>query len=159
MPLPLLVLMSVLGVELTHAELKLTIELPDGWRDDGCGPFVPPVAACRVAGKLGPCPVSICPERVGVLWLTSPASLSTKEEEKAELLASDAGAVFVSSTSLSDGWVLAWDGAAWNKTFPFKVSRKIGQRVIECAGEATTLAGQKQLIEACKSVRGVKKKP
>jgi hypothetical protein len=155
--LPLLVLISVFGAELTHAELKVTIELPDGWRADGCGPFVPPVQECRIDGKLGACPATICPERVGVLWLTSPAVLSTKEDEKAELLSGDAGAVYVSSSALPDGWVLAWGGAAWAETFPFKVSRKIGQRVIECSGEATTLAGQKQLIEACKSVRGVKK--
>lgn len=157
MTLPLLVLLSVAGAELTHAELGAAIELPEGWRADGCGPFVPPVPECRSAGKLGPCPKTLCPERVGVLWLTSPAVLSTQEEEKAELLEGDGGAVYVSSNTLADGWVLAWGGAAWSETFPFKVSRKIGARVIECAGEATTLAGQKQLIEACKSVRKVKK--
>jgi hypothetical protein len=155
--LPLAILVTVLGAELTHAELKLTIDLPDGWRADSCGPFVPPVAECRIAGKLGPCPATICPERVGVLWLTSPVVLSTMQDEKAELLSSDAGAVFVSSSTLPDGWVLAWGGAAWSDTFPFKVSRKVGQRIIECSGEATTLAGQKQLIDACKSVRGAKK--
>ncbi|MDP2274980.1 MAG: hypothetical protein Q8K32_29830 [Archangium sp.] len=157
MSLPLIVLLSVVGAELTHAELKLTIDLPEGWKADACGPFVPPLAECRVDGKLSPCPATICPERVGVLWLTSPVSLESKEDVKAELLANDAGAVFVNSSTLADGWVLAWGGAAWADTYPFKVSRKIGARVIECFGEATTLAGQKHLIDACKSVRGVKK--
>ncbi len=157
MSFSLIVVLSVVGAELTHAELKLAIELPEGWKADACGPFVPPVAECRVGGKLGPCPTTLCPERVGVLWLTSPVSLSSKDEEKAELLASDAGAVFVNSSTLPDGWVLAWGGAAWVDTYPFKVSRKIGARIIECSGEATTLAGQKQLIDACKSVRQAKK--
>jgi hypothetical protein len=150
---PLAILVSVLGATFTHAELKVTIELPDGWSyDRQCGPFVPAEPTCRVEGKLVPCVKGFCPERVGVIWLTSPAVLVSRDEEKAELLESDAG-TWVSSQVLPDGWVLTWGGAQWPETYPFKVSRKIGSRVIECGGEATTLAGQQVMVNACKTLR------
>lgn len=156
MHFPLALVLAVLGAELTHPELKLALDLPDGWRlDAGCGPFVPPEPRCRTGGKPGPCPATLCPERVGVLWLTAPAVLTTLEAEKAELLESDAG-VYVTSQPLPDGWVLTWGGLQWSDVFPFKVSRKIGGRTVECSGEATSLAGLKELVDACKSVRAAK---
>jgi len=149
---PLLALLTVLGVEFTHAELGVRLELPAEWTfDRECGPFVPAAPRCRVDGKLAECPKSMCPERVGVLWVTAPTVLTSRDSEKAELLASDAGAAWVSSSQLPDGWVLTWGGSG--DTFPFKVSRKIGARVIECSGEGLTIAGQQAMIDACKSLK------
>ncbi|MFT3708938.1 MAG: hypothetical protein QM817_14915 [Archangium sp.] len=146
-------LLLLLSAEVRHPELGVTIELPDGWtHDKECGPFVPPDAKCRVdGGVIGACPKTLCPERVGVLWLRSPAVLTSREEEKAELLEADGG--WVTSMTLKDGWILTWGSEEVSDSFPFKVSRKIDGRVIECSGEAQTVIGQQKMIEACKSVK------
>jgi len=153
-----LVVSLALGAELVHPELKLAIDLPAGWKlDADCGPFVPPEPKCRVAGAIAACPkTQLCPERIGVLWLRAPAVLTPRDEEKAELLEADGG--WVTSLTLKDGWVLTWGSETVNDSFPFKVSRKIDGRVIECSGEAQTLVGQQQLIEACRSVRALKRR-
>lgn len=151
-----LLLVTLLAAELRHDELGVTIELPDGWTHDrDCGPFVPPEAKCRVDGGIGACaPRQLCPERLGVIWLRAPAVLTSRDEEKAELLEADGG--WVTSMTLKDGWVLTWGSEQASDSFPFKVSRKIAGRVIECSGEAQTLIGQQRMIEACKSMKAVK---
>lgn len=149
--------LAILGGLVTHPELGVSVELPDGWRfERDCGVFVSPSSQCRLEGKLAACPAkALCPARVGVLWLRAPAVLASVEEEKGELREGDGGASWVTSQPLADGWVLTWGGTSWPDTFPFRVSRRLGARVIECAGEATTLAGQEQMIAACKSLREV----
>lgn len=153
-----IVVLALLGAELRHEELGVTIELPEGWTHDrDCGPFVPPEAMCRLDGGIGPCPKKqLCPERVGVIWLRAPAVLSSREEEKAELLEADGG--WVTSMTLKDGWVLTWGSEQSADSFPFKVSRKLDGRVLECSGEAQTVIGQQKMIEACKSLKAAKKK-
>lgn len=153
-----IVLLALLGAELKHEELGVTIEVPEGWTHDrDCGPFVPPTAQCRLDGGIGSCPKKeLCPERVGVIWVRAPAVLTSREEEKAELLEVDGG--WVTSMTLKDGWVMTWGSEHSADSFPFKVSRKIDGRVLECSGEAQTVIGQQKMIEACKSLKTAKKK-
>lgn len=155
-----MLLLALLGSLVTHPELNVSLALPDGWRfERDCGVFVSPTAQCRLGGKLGACdPKELCPARVGVLWVRAPAVLASIEGEKTELREGDGGAAWVSSQALTDGWVLTWGGEAWPDTFPFRVSRRLGARVIECSGEATTLAGQEEMITACKSLREAPKR-
>lgn len=155
-----LLLISLLAADFTNTELKLVLTLPDGWTHDAdCGPYVSPEARCRIDNKIVVCPATICPERVGVLWLSAPVILPSVDEEKADLLADDTRVSFVSTSSLADGWVMTWAGPSWADTLPFRVVRRIGTRVIECRGEATTMAGQLAMIDACKSVRSPRLDP
>lgn len=150
----------LLTADFTHSELKVDITLPDGWiYDVGCGPFVSPDARCRIDGKVSTCAATICPERVGVLWLSAPVILPNVDEEKSELLEDEKNISFVTTTSLLDGWVMTWAGPSWTDTLPFRVVRRIDQRVIECRGEATTIAGQLAMIEACKTIRSPRLDP
>ncbi|MFZ5439156.1 MAG: hypothetical protein ACOZQL_04065 [Myxococcota bacterium] len=153
-----LFVLALLGGLMSHPDLGLALELPEGWRlERDCGVFVSGAALCRQGDRLTACsPTAVCPERVGVLWVRAPAVLASLDDEKRELQErDDGGASWASSRALPDGWVLTWGGPRWPDSYPFKVSRRVGARVIECSGEATTLAGQEQMIAACKSLREV----
>lgn len=150
----------LLAADFTHPELKVSLTLPDGWTFDAdCGPYVSPEARCRVDGKVTTCAAAICPERVGVLWLSAPVVLPNVDEEKAALLEDEKNISFVSTSSLLDGWVMTWAGPSWTDTLPFRVVRRVGAKVIECRGEATTIAGQLAMIDACRSLRSPRPDP
>lgn len=147
-----LVLSAVLAAELQLPDVQLVVDAPDGWSVDAdCGPVVPPDAKCRLDGGIGVCPRTTCPERLGALWVRSPAVLTSRDEERTDRLEADGG--WVSLQPLKDGWIMTWGSDAERDVFPFKVSRKIEGRVIECTGEALTLAGQQVLIDLCKRLR------
>lgn len=152
-----LVVSALLAAELHLADVQLALDAPEGWSlDRDCGPVVPPDAKCRVDGAIAACPKTTCPERVGVLWVRSPSVLTSRDEERTDRLEADGG--WVSTQPLKDGWIMTWGSDAERDVFPFKVSRKIEGRVIECSGDALTLAGQQVMIDLCKRLRPLPQK-